>query len=258
MAWGADAAQAYFAPAILFPLLVGVVLGALTVAMMRVGQVGNRVTVLSGLILSILLAVIGQHYIGYWKELQRSRKESTTFLRALALFPELTEGRQPIAPESFAEYMRWQAARGRQLSIANVVARDAAAWITWAVDALLLGIAALAMVIPALRQPYCSRCQSWYRTTRGGRLSSDAALRLASLAGVEIRQEPSGVRYRLTSCESACGPVRLALFWEDTSGDARTGTAWLSPQLRNQITQFLDQNRPDGPEPRTVEPDEHP
>ncbi len=244
VAWGAIAAQEYFAPAILFPLLTGVVLGALCVGMMRVGQVGNRLTILAGLSLAIATAVVGQHYLKYWEERQRTREEAAMFLRARTLFPDLTDGRQPVPPSSFMEYMRWQAGRGRQLNVADAVARGWMAWASWTLDALLLAAAAVAMTIPALRQPYCSRCRSWYRTTRSGRLSGETGVRLATVAGIDISRQPAWLRYRLIHCESACGPTGLLLFWEDSDGEPGADKAWLSAEHRDRITEFLDQNLP--------------
>ncbi|NLX96584.1 MAG: hypothetical protein GXY83_10445 [Rhodopirellula sp.] len=255
VAWAAVAAAGYFAPAVLFPLLTGVVVGALIVAMARVGQVGNRPTILAGLTLAIAAAVVGQHYVGYRAELERSREDSKTFLRASTLFPELTRGRQPVPPSSFREYMRWQAARGRSLNLGGLVARGPIAWTTWAVDALLLAVAAVAMVISALGQPYCSRCRSWYRTIRSGRLPSDAAMGLARLAGVEIQPQPDWARYRLIQCNSGCGPTGLLLFWEDSRGDPGSGKVWLSLPARDRVTQFLDRVRSNEPGSQRVDPE---
>ena len=42
-------AQFYFAPLVIFPLLVGVGLGGLLIGLMRIGQIGNRPTIILGL-----------------------------------------------------------------------------------------------------------------------------------------------------------------------------------------------------------------
>ncbi|NUQ66653.1 MAG: hypothetical protein HUU20_29675 [Pirellulales bacterium] len=258
VAWGAVIGADYFAPIILFPLLVGVALGALTVGMIRVGQVGNRPTIIAGLVLAITVAAAGQHYVAYWSQVRQMREEAKTFRRAQALFPELTQGRLPVPPSDFVEYLRWQAARGRELNLGGYVARGPIAWLTWIVDALLLAVAAVAMVVPAIRQPYCGRCRSWYRTTRSGRLPSGAGQALASLAGVEMPEEPAWVRYRLIHCESACGPTGLLLFWENSRGDPAEGKTWLSPQVRDRVTRFLDQSRQESPAPQQDDEDAKP
>ena len=64
-AWLAVGAQFYFAPLLLFPILVGTGLGAASVGLMRIAQMGNRPTVLLGVLLSAAVAVAGQHYLGY-------------------------------------------------------------------------------------------------------------------------------------------------------------------------------------------------
>lgn len=240
VAWASVVAQEYSAPLVLFPLLVGVGLGALAVAVMRLAQVGHRPTVFLGLGLAVIVTVVGQHYLGYRLQVEETRRSAEKYLRASALFPEVREEESPVPPSEFGKFMRWQAARGRPLGIGGYVARGGVAWLTWALDAGLLAAAAFAMVLPAVRQPYCNGCRSWYRTTRSGRLSGSRGVELGQLAGVEIPEQPAWVRFRLIHCASGCGPTGLRLFWESANGDAADAAIWLTPELRNQITGFLD------------------
>lgn len=240
VAWASVVAQEYSAPLVLFPLLVGVGLGALAVAVMRLAQVGHRPTVLLGLGLAVVLAVAGQHYLGYRMQVERTRRDAEEYLRARAMFPEVRDEESPVPPSAFGEYLRWQAARGRPLGLGGYVARGWLAWLTWTLDAGLLAAAAFAMVLPAVRQPYCNGCRSWYRTTRSGRLSGGEGSELGQLAGVEIPQQAAWLRFRLIQCAGGCGPTGLKLFWETADGDAVDATAWLAPELRDRITNFLD------------------
>ena len=64
-AWVGNAAQFYFAPLILFPLVLGVFVGLSVVALVRFAQVGHRTTTLAAVVLAATAAAVGQHYTGY-------------------------------------------------------------------------------------------------------------------------------------------------------------------------------------------------
>jgi len=89
----------------------------------------------------------------------------------------------------------------------------------WALDAAVALAAALAVLWPATRLPYCRRCRSWYRTIRAGRLSSSALATVASLAGAEPPKRPTRGRFRLRQCLGGCGPARLELAWHGAGED---------------------------------------
>ena len=154
-AWVAVDAQLYFAPLFIFPLLVGIGLGAVLVLLMRVGQVGHRPTILLGTVLAALAAMVGQHYFGYLAAQSAIGSNSTCIEKAKEALPELAARLPPPPPENFCEFMRQQAGQGR--SIFNLFeARDGGAWALWAVEGLLTLAAALGVVIPAMRLPFCS------------------------------------------------------------------------------------------------------
>ena len=248
VAWAAVLAQQYYAPLVLFPLLVGVCLGASSVGLMRLLQLGHRSTILAGLGLAFVLVVVGQHYLRYRLDLAQTRSDAATFQKAQALFPDLAAGSAPVPPGSFGEYLRWQAARGRPLHLGGYIARDGVAWFSWGVDAVLVLLAAVAVMRPAWRQPYCSDCRSWYRTIRSGRLSTAAGQRLALLAEIALLSPPPWVRYRLSDCNSGCGPARLMLFWEDSQGNQAAAETWLTAEGRRRVTALLDRARREAPD----------
>jgi hypothetical protein len=241
-AWLAAGMQFYFAPLLLFPILVGTGLGAASVGLMRVAQMGNRPTAILGVLLAAVVAVTGQHYLDY-------RREAVQSLRSIeakqpAISPDVAR-LLAAPPESFGDYLRRQADRGRPLSVRWTL-RGWAAWLSWGVDGLLVIAAALAMVIPATRLPYCNACRSWYRTIRAGRTPPAAAAQLARLAdpAAAIDAPARGVRYRLSSCQGGCGPTRLELFWE--TADRRSLMSlesWLDTSQRNAAMQTLDEGR---------------
>ena len=230
VAWIAVGAQEYFAPFLLFPLLVGVVLGAVTVGLMRLYQIGNRPTILAGTVLAAVVTIAGQHCIGYWQAIEQDRK-------AQLAFPEELKGRMP----GFLDFMT----EGRQIDgpakLGPFHARGAVAWVMWGLDGVLLLAAALTLVLLTSRMPYCERCGSWYRTTRAGRLDAEAAAGLAEMIDVPTPDEPEPVRYRLLACLGGCGPTAL----EFSRQDAHRGTApvriWLQPDQRNRVVRKLDE-----------------
>jgi hypothetical protein len=247
VAWAAVVAQDYFAPLIIFPLLVGVGLGALAVALMRVSQVGNRPTVLSGVVLAVAVSVVGQHYLEYRAERRRVERQIDKLRRAGAAFPKLFEGYQPKPPASFVAYLQTQARIGREMQIRGYVARGWVAWFSWAVDGALVLVATLAMVIPAVRLPFCNSCRSWYRVIRSGRVDGQTAARLAELVGActDGRLRISA-RYRLLDCHGGCGPASFELAWQEPRRSAFSVQAWLDAECRDQVTRVLDEGCAEG------------
>lgn len=240
LAWAAVTVQAYFAPWLVFPLLLGAVLGATGVGLMRLCQVGHRGTLLLGTLTAALVTVGGQHYIGYRTARDVAQQEAETFRLARQFKPELLKGSAPMPAEGFVQFMRWEAARGRP--IGSYTAQGLLAWGTWVLDGLLVLAAAVAVVVPASRQPYCSRCRSWFRTTRRGRLDALAAGELASRIELAVPGDLASVRYRLVACAGGCGPTGFELCWENASGKSSSARVWLDAERRNRIVDTLDTN----------------
>ena len=117
------------------------------------------------------------------------------------------------------------------------------------------------MVVLAVRQPYCSRCRSWYRTIRNGRIDGETAAQLAELAGIEISDEPVSARYRMLNCNGGCGPTEFELSWEDSSSRSVPPPIWIDAECRNRMMRILDRAKADdgpndgGPENGGDEPD---
>ena len=248
-AWGGMIGQTYWAPLGLFPILVGIGLGAMLVGLMRVAQVGHRPTLFSGAVLAAVVAVAGQHYLGYREAArEQGRPDAELLEKARQAFPEWFQGRRAELPDDFLEYMRQQAARGRPLAVnyptgaplLRWTAVGVWAWVSWAVDGLLLLAAAIAVMIPAVGQPYCNRCRSWYRTIRSGRISPGVAARLAEVAGAELGASAKSARYRLSNCTGGCSATRLELSWEEPGGRTFLSTTWLDAEGRDRAARALD------------------
>ncbi|MBN2473769.1 MAG: hypothetical protein JXB62_04135 [Pirellulales bacterium] len=239
-AWMAAVAEGYFAPFLIFPLLVGVGLGAMAVGLVRVSQTGHRPTVLLGTVLAVAATVVGQHYFSYRAVWEAYNANAATIERARRLFPDDLQDRLAAPPPNLVAFLREEAARGRPLP-GGYSGRGKGVWASWAVDALLVLGATLAMVIPALRQPYCSRCGSWYRVTRSGRIDVSTARRLAEIAEVTPVEESRVARYRLRNCNGGCGPTEFELSWDESPKGTTRVRSWLDVDRRNRMTEVLDE-----------------
>lgn len=246
VAWVAVIAQGYFAPLVIFPLLVGVGLGAMTIVVMRLGQVGNRPTVMLGAVLAGLVTVAGQHYLDYRDECRRiehQNKQNKSARDAQQTYPELLKFDLPQAPDNVVAYLQAQAEQGREMNVGGYVARGWVAWLSWAIDGLLVFAAALALVVPAMRLPYCDRCRTWYRVIRSGRIDVSTARRLAETTGVPTVDQAVSARYRLLSCNGGCGPTDFQLSWDESPGGTSSVQTWLHAECRNRMMQVLDQTK---------------
>ena len=239
VAWAATLVEQFTAPLVLFSILVGVVLGGTLVGMIRVLQIGNRSTVLSGTVVAALIAVVGQHYISYRTAYRSAVEDRRAYQSAQMAFRGSELARTPVPPEGFFRFLRWRAARG--FGLLGFKAEDWTVWLLWAGDGALVLAAALGVVGPALRRPYCDRCRSWFRTTRGGPVDPQTARQLARLVEAELPEPLASARYRLSACHGGCGPAGLQLHCVGPKGDASSLKVWLDLARRNQIVQALDQ-----------------
>jgi hypothetical protein len=235
-AWVAHVVEAYVAPIILFPILLGVFAGLSIVAVTRFAQIGHRPTIVLAAVLAGAVAAAGQHGLGYLTAYYGPRAslgvETASHHEVIAaLAREMTP--------SFSQYMLAQADRGRPLW-AGYVAQGWVVWMSWTIDALLVIAAAVVVTLPAMQLPYCNRCGTWYRTVRSGKLDLHTATSLAELFGVEQIDRPRSPRYRLSACQNGCGPTRCELSWERGNGTVDLARVWLDPVARNQVATILD------------------
>lgn len=230
----ASVAQTWFAPLLLFPLLVGIVLGAVLFSLLRTTQTAHRATLILGVLLAVSAAALVEHYVSYRMLVNRLNAHPQAQLARAAFGDQL--------PGSFCGFLRWEASRGRPL-LGGFVARGPWAWASWAADAVLVLAGALAIVLPAFGLPYCGHCETWYRTTRSGRLKRPFAHRLANMFHVSLPEKLKKVRYRLLSCTSGCGPVGLEIVWRRRRTADRLTLVWLTDHGRNEVQRLLDEAR---------------
>jgi hypothetical protein len=239
VAWLASLAEQHWAPLVVFPLLVGCVLGMTLAGLMRLVQVGHRPTLLAGTLVAVTVAVAGQHYAAYREAVGVDEKDAATFRLAQQAFGDQVAGRLPAPPMGVLDFLSREAARGRPMW-GDRVARGAAAWLTWALDGLLLAASALGAVVAAWRQPYCDRCRSWFRTTRRGPLDAESIRDVAAAAGITV---PDGLlrgRYRLVTCLGGCTTAGFELCWQEAEGKWASTICLLDAQRRNEVVGSLD------------------
>jgi hypothetical protein len=239
-AWAAVDAQFYFAPLLLFPILVGVLLGALLVLVMRMAQVGHRPTIVEGALLAAGLAAIGMHYLTYRINSQTNSEESAQREIVRRLLPESKTRGIPTLPDNFFEYMMHKADQGRPI-FASFSLHGGYAWLLWIIEALLLMTAVLLVVIPGMNFCFCRRCHSWYRTIRSARLPPGVLLQLAGVLNLELSDRLRSGRCRLLACLGGCGPTGCELAWEELEGKTSVARVWIRSEQRNDVLRILDQ-----------------
>jgi len=240
-AWLAEIAQRHYAPLILFPLLVGAALGIVMILVMRIGRVGHRPTIVLATLLASLTSIAGQHYLSFRAECRLIEEDRRLRLEAQREQPALGTLTLPEAPGSVFAYLQQRADQGRALHVGGYVARGWQAWASWGIDGLLVVLAAIFVVAPVMRLPYCSRCRSWYREVRRGRFDGPLAEKLAEAAGVSGAEKTISGRYRLLSCHGGCGPNALEIAWQRSDGDTTTLRQWLDTESRDRIVQLFDE-----------------
>lgn len=229
----------HWAPLVLFPAVIGVILGGALVGIARLTQTGHRPTLFAAALVAAALAVAGQHFFAF-RNHGVDPAASLERARLRAAFPDMAD-RLAVPAEDWLEFMRGAAQRGRTLPGGWIV-RDSWAWATWAADGVILIVAAMAMVATAARLPFCGRCGTWWRTIRGGRWTAPEAGRLVAAVGAEYPPEAvATVRYRLTSCRGGCGPFGLKLLWRDSAGLDYSCDLWLNAAGRDRVMQLADE-----------------
>ncbi len=118
---------------------------------------------------------------------------------------------------------------------------DSANWPSRLLDVIVILAMAAAVTIPAMRVPFCNRCETWYRTVRNGKIDVPSARRLAEICDIEPVGDLRSPRYRLSRCQGGCGPTRCELSWEESKVGVYLARVWLDDRQREQVEAVLDE-----------------
>ena len=145
VAWASLRVESYFALWLVFPALVGVVLGAGLAWLARFCRLADLKLLVAGTLAAGMLCVAMQHWFAYRQVLEQFREREASLLAKAPLAGALAlAGAQP--PANVWQFLREDAATGRVL-VGGWRAEGVACWLSWGLDAMLVLVGALAMVL---------------------------------------------------------------------------------------------------------------
>ncbi len=242
--WAAVVTRAYAAPLLLFPLVVGCVLGGLLALAMRLLNVGHRPTIWGGAVTAGVLAVAAQHYFTFVQMHRQYARQPDRLVKLRLVAPER------VPPSHFFPFLLWSAERG--LPLGGWRAQGGWVWLAWSIDGLLVLLPTILLPAATAKLPYCDRCNRWYRTVRSGKWTPSLIAEWPDLTetcradvadAVELSAPLATIqRYRLIACEGGCGPTGLILSGEDVRGRPAAQVLWLDAAGREQVVAVLDRS----------------
>jgi hypothetical protein len=227
--------EPYFAPLVVFPLLVGSILGMGLVGWMRICGMAHRKSAALGVFVTVAAFVVAAHYFAYSRVQHRFDEQFEQFRRTRIDLGGLTEIQESTRPKSMVSFMRQAAEKGRPLAGRTV--RGAGVWLWWGLDAGLTLAGAFVPVWFALKRPFCPRCRSWFRVARGGPIDRHWACEIAGRLGMPLASS-GGAAYQLLSCRAGCAPSAFELSWNESS--AGDHCLFLDAPQREEVTTILD------------------
>ena len=255
LGWLASQVSSVWSPMFIFPLLVGGLLGALLVVLMRICQVHAAVVVYPIAILAVALVVVSQHWLAYQEAVQAVNEDIQLLRKAAAMHPEEFQGKIPTPPKNLVAYMKDEASRARKVPtwFGEMTLQGTKAWAFWSVDALLVLLPVLFLVRQGRARKWCSTCRSWYRVTRKGRIGLTDAETLMDLLDKGERKSSSPddtqaqknaaqrfATFVISDCEGHCGEAELAVLIPATSVFK---IYTLDREQRRTVETFLDGDR---------------
>jgi len=233
LAWFSTKVSARFAPILLLPIGLGILLGLLLSWGMRIFEVAHPSSLLAGSLFAAAMLVVGQHYVPYhqWRSHAPSGAESL----AAQVFPEM-QTRLHRQDATFSQFLREEADRGMEVGEFQLGSRGM--WLLWGISAALTLGSTATIVFLAVRRPYCDRCGSWYRVSRCGNIPIAKAAELATRLGWSDHK--SAAAYRFWTCRGCCGSSGCELSWKHSG--LRPQFAWVDRAGMAAITQSLDTN----------------
>lgn len=226
------------APWLLFPLLVGVALGALAGGLAYLVHCGHRRTVLVATLMAGLVVVGTMHFVEYQAYLNAPR--SAQFEMMVNAFPDIAQHHAGARPSGFLDFLNRMALAGRAMPL-GWTAQGPWAWASWALDALFVVAGAMVVALVFLRRPYCDVCRNYYRVLRQEQLRPEQFERLARSLGWSV-DTPRSASYQHLSCHGGCGPDLVRVMVRPASEPAVRRLAWIDCADRARVFQQLDQS----------------
>jgi hypothetical protein len=226
----------FWAPSLLFPLIVGALLGLALGTLVRFFDFAHRPAVVVVATLLTMGLMVGQHYAHYvrWKNQQAEQRaawaNNPQMLEAAMAFPELA-----TTDKGFGQFLQRTARQGRPWC--GMVLKDGSVWASWIADGILTLAAALAILRGVFQGEWCPRCESFYRLARRKIVGIEVAVKIATLCGI-TPMESQRAACIFHACAEGCVPSSLKIYWLDRQ---RIDTAWLDEPTRRQVDQWLSE-----------------
>ena len=228
LGWLAAQASAKWAPLVIFPILLGVAIGAMLVVLMRMCQVHSGWVVYPIAIVAVALVVLSQHWFVYQEAMQAMREEVQTRQEALRQFPEQFRGEIPTLPANFFEYLQSEADRPREIAVwyQEMTLQGTRTWLFWGLNMAIILLIAMIILYQGRVRPWCSTCRTWYQVTRRGRLDRETTDRLLTISqatrAIDSEQKsdedaaadaPAGryASFIISDCDGRCGRTVLRI-----------------------------------------------
>jgi hypothetical protein len=163
--YGASWVHQWFYIILLFPLLIGVVLGFVGAIGVNLGKLRNPfLAVLAGLF-GGCLTMVSMHYFDYERFLEKFREKLKD---AQQLKVKNLPGGVPPAPRvvpalSFSQYIGLKARQGVPVHFRRIHFNlgQVGSYIYWAVEILIVSLLAMLIMYWAASEPFCGACHSW-------------------------------------------------------------------------------------------------
>lgn len=241
-------AAQFFWIVILFPILIGAILGVIGERLVRKARIRNPLVGAAAGLVGGVLAMGCMHYFDYKQFVSQIESSAPEFVAMLALPPNEREEvaaasddpqsvRQAFAAlESFKGYIDYQATLGVELSSAGKAGLNIGyigTYVYWIVEVLLVGAVTLVMVRKATAEPFCDACDQWKDLRPLGGISGDPMVaaealergdldRLSAAGSNTVIHQVAVYAHLCPLCSGARSPVDLKLTQMIPGKDGKT------------------------------------
>jgi hypothetical protein len=197
----------YFYMVLIFPLVIGGVVGGAQVLMIDKSRIRNpMICGVSGLLAGIV-AVVAMHYVDYFVFQQSMKDDAAQFAELLQGSADLEDGDPFLEalveyqndPEiieannidSFIGYVDWSAKQGVELSSATSTSSGSnlgyiGTYVYWGFEALVIAGLCVMMTRKRSAQPFCVACDRWMKETELIALNCEAKSAVKALGSGQL------------------------------------------------------------------------